>query len=225
MPAERRDCGKLTRIMFDIVRHDLRRCGDRRSERIRELIFNPGMWAVLSYRFRRWVHLSGAPKFLRLVLNPMCSLVQLCTLILTNIDLPLAMEIGPGLYIPHTGYIVVNGLAKIGANCTLTQGVTIGHRGGGRDTAEGSPVIGNRVYVGPAAAIIGPISIGDDALIGVGAVVIKSVPRGGVMVGNPARLVSTRGSFDLITYTGMESDDNRRTALATIRAEPTICES
>ena len=67
------------------------------------------------------------------------------------------------------------------------------------------------------AAIIGPISVGDDALVGVGAVVLKSVPPRGVVAGNPARMISNVGSFDLITYTGMESDPERMAALTANR--------
>lgn len=196
------------------------RCGSGRRQQIREFICNPGAWAVMSYRFRRWILIARPPKPVRMILNPLCTLVQICTLILTNIELPATAEIGPGLYIPHTGYIVLGGRVRIGSNCTLTQGVTIGHAGGGGKSAELNPVIGNRVYIGPSAVIIGPVAIADDALIGAGAIVISSVPSGGVVVGNPARLVSSRGSFDLITYAGMEQDAERNLALIAIRGQP-----
>jgi serine O-acetyltransferase len=205
--------------MFENLRQDLRRCDDQRGQRIREVLFNPGMWAVFSYRLRRWLYVSRPPKPLRLFLNPLSSLLQLCTVIISNIELPITADIGPGLYIPHTGYIILANGVKMGANCTLTQGVTIGHRGGGSKSGRAAPVIGNRVFVGPAAAIAGPIVIGDDALVGVGAIVIESVEAGGVVVGNPARLISSRGSFDLITYTGMETDAERTGALARLRGE------
>jgi serine O-acetyltransferase len=144
----------------------------------------------------------------------MGSFVSLFVQVTTCITLPARVRIGPGLYIPHTGFIVVNSQAVIGSNCTLTQGVTIGHRGGGRESMRGSPVIGHRVYVGPGAAIIGPITIGDDSLIGVGAVVARSVPARGVAAGNPAKLLSRRGSFDLIEYPGMDFDTDRLASLA-----------
>jgi serine O-acetyltransferase len=102
----------------------------------------------------------------------------------------------------------------IGRHCTLTQGVTIGHAGGGSHTTDKNPVIGDRVYIGPGAIIIGPITIGNDALIGAGAVVTRSVPDRGVAVGNPARVISHKGSFDLISYPGMEQDEERIAALA-----------
>jgi serine O-acetyltransferase len=206
-------------LVFDNLAHDLGRSGRTTRERVGEILSNPGMWAVLGYRFCHWVYRLEAPWLFRKPLSLFASLVSLFVQVTTNITLPSRARIGPGLYIAHTGYIVVNSRTVLGANCTLTQGVTIGHRGGGREQMLGSPVIGDRVYVGPGAAIIGPIPIGDDALIGVGAVVTKSVPERGVVAGNPARLLSRRGSFDLIDYPGMHIDPARLAALAR-RDEP-----
>jgi serine O-acetyltransferase len=203
--------------MFENVKQDLNRCGDKFLERAREVLFNPGTWAVLSYRLRRWMRMPRAPKPIRKVVNLISALLQTCTLVVTNIDLPVTAEIGPGLYIPHTGFIAVAVDAQIGSNCTLTQGVTIGHRRGGKKSGRSLPVIGDRVYIGPSAIVIGDLTIGNDALIGAGAVVIHSVPAGGVVVGNPARVISTRGSFDLITYTDMAGDKDRAEAFAALR--------
>jgi serine O-acetyltransferase len=199
--------------VFEDLRKDIARCGETTRQRLEEFAFNPGMWAVLGYRFCRWVHLSTAPWPIRKLLNLSARFVDFFVRLTTTITLPASARIGPGLCIPHTGYIVVNSRAVIGSNCTLTQGVTIGHGGGGRGGKTGCPVIGERVYVGPGAAIAGPIEIGNDALIGIGAVVTRSVPERGVMAGNPAKLLSRHGSFDLITYPGMERDAERLASL------------
>jgi serine O-acetyltransferase len=193
---------------------DLRRCGETPGQRVREVFSNPGMWAVTGYRFCRWVYALKAHWLIRKPLNIVAGIVSLFVQVTSGITLPARARIGPGLYIPHTGYIVVNSQTVIGANCTLTQGVTIGHGGGGREPGAGSPSVGDRVYIGPGAAIIGPITVGDDALIGVGAVVTRSVPPRGVVAGNPARLLSLHGSFDLIGYPGMDSDPDRLASLA-----------
>ena len=193
---------------------DIRRCGETRRQRVIEILSNPGMWAVLGYRFCRWVYLLQAFWLIKKPLGLVAGVVSLLIQVATHITLPWRASIGPGLYIPHTGYIVVNSQAVIGSNCTLAQGVTIGHRAGGRKRGGGNPVIGDRVYIGPGSAIIGPITVGDDALIGVGAVVTRSVPPRGVVAGNPARLLSRRGSFNLIDYPGMDSDPARLAALA-----------
>jgi serine O-acetyltransferase len=171
------------------------------------------MWAVFGYRYSRWVYELEVHWLIRKPLSLVAGFTSLFVQVTSCITLPARARIGPGLYIAHTGYIVVNSQTVIGANCTLTQGVTIGHGGGGLHAAKGSPSIGDRVYIGPGSAIIGPITIGDDALIGVGAIVTKSVPSRGVVAGNPARLLSRRGSFDLIEYPGMDSDDGRLASL------------
>jgi serine O-acetyltransferase len=201
--------------MFDHLRRDFRRCGETFGERTREVLFNPGMWAVLGYRARRWVYTAGMPRWLRLPFSLAALLVQLWAEVVTGIQLSGAARIGPGLYIPHSGTTVVGSGAVIGSDCTLCHGVTIGHRGGGRDASRsGSPLVGDRVYIGPGSALIGPITVGDDALVGVGAVVTRSVPPRAVVAGNPARVLSRGGSFDLIRYPGMDADPERLASLA-----------
>lgn len=104
-----------------------------------------------------------------------------------GINIPSETAVGPGLYIGHAGGIVVNVKTKIGENCNLSHNVTIGvTRGGSR---PGVPRIGDRVYIGPGAVIIGDIQVGDDVAIGANAVVTRSVPNGMTAVGNPARLI------------------------------------
>ena len=196
--------------MFANVRQDLARYGRNFRQKAAAVFFSPGAWAVLGYRFRRWVH--GLPLPLRWLLKIPAVLMKVIVDITTNIQLPETAPIGPGLFIAHTGYIVLSSDVVMGRHCTLTQGVTIGHAGGGGKERR-SPVLGDRVYVGPNAAIIGSIEIGHDALIGVGAVVTRSVPPCGVVAGNPARLISYKGSFDLIDYRGKEDDADRLAAL------------
>jgi serine O-acetyltransferase len=203
--------------MFENVKQDLNRIDAGFRSRVLGVFLKPGTWAVLNYRLCRWVYLCRAPKFIKKFLGLGTSLLQLWIAVLTNIDLPPSAEIGPGLFIPHTGFIVVAVGTRIGSNCTLAQGVTIGHSLGGQNSHVGLPLIGDRVYVGPSAVIIGNLTIGNDALIGAGAIVIRSVPPAGVVVGNPARLIGTRGSFDLISYCGMEDDGERSAAVALLR--------
>jgi len=98
---------------------------------------------------------------------------------------------GPGLSIAHYGGIVVHPAARIGKNCRIHEGVTIGATNGD-DTAA---TIGDNCFVGTGAKIIGSISIADDVAIGAGAVVIKDVAEPHVTVGGvPAKIISTKGS-------------------------------
>jgi serine O-acetyltransferase len=200
--------------VLENLSRDIQCCGATRCERVREFLGNPAMWAVLGYRFCRWVYLLETFWFIKKPLKLVAEVVSLLIHAATHIKLPWRASIGPGFYMPHTCCIVVNPHAVIGSNCTIAHGVTIGHRAGGSKRGGGCPVIGDRVYIGPGAAVIGPITIGDDALVGVGAIVARSVLPRGVVAGNPARRFSRRGSFDLIEYAGMESDPGRIASLA-----------
>jgi serine O-acetyltransferase len=198
--------------MFDHLKRDITRCGASFGEQWREVFFNTGFWAVASYRLRRAIFISNAPRPVRMILSLLSMALKTWTEVITNIEIPPTAEIGAGLYIPHTGTIVLNSRTLIGENCTISTNVVIGHAKGGG--SSGTPRIGNRVYIGPGAILIGPINVGDDALIAPGAVVNRSVEPGTVVAGNPARPISRTGSFELIEYPGMEADPDRRAALA-----------
>ncbi len=105
------------------------------------------------------------------------------------IELPWKTNIGAGLRLEHGQALVVNDGTIIGKNCCLRNGVTIGNKQLPDGSFSSSPVLGDRVNVGANACIIGPIRIGDDAVIGAGAVVVKDVPPQAVVVGNPARII------------------------------------
>lgn len=121
-----------------------------------------------------------------------------------GITIPHTTQIGPGLFIGHFGGIVVNEDAIIGSNCNLSHGVTIGQKNRGH--FKGCPRIGDSVYVGPGAVIIGSVSIGSDVAIGASAVLVGHVNDHEVVVGNPAHVVSTRGAKDYVNWT---LDDGR----------------
>jgi serine O-acetyltransferase len=204
--------------MFDNIKADIGRCGRRR-----EILLNPAVWSVLVYRFHRWSYRSKLPKLIRTPFLIVAMGLDLIVRAVLHVELPAQADIGAGLYIPHTGCIVVGTYARIGRNCIIAHGVTIGHGRGGKRQENGAPSIGNRVYVGPGAIIIGPIEIGDDALIGAGTVVVRSVPPAGVVAGNPGRIISRNGSFDLVSYPNMEADAARLAALALSRPTEASC--
>lgn len=93
-------------------------------------------------------------------------------------------EIGPGLFVSH-GQCTILSAERIGANCQVHQGVTVGwdYRGDRR------PIIGDDVFIGCGAKILGAITIGDGASIGANAVVMCDVPAGATAVGIPARVI------------------------------------
>ena len=88
-------------------------------------------------------------------------------------------EIGGGLYIQH-GFSTMIAARSIGDNCWINQQVTVGY------TGKGCPVIGNNVMITCGAKVLGNITVGDGAVIGANAVVVKDVATGAVMGGVPA---------------------------------------
>jgi len=174
------------------------------------LFLAQGFWASCVYRpchaLVEW--LPGG--VLRAAAKTLAAILQKVMEIITGICLPRDATIGGGLYLPSFGAIIL-GRGSIGANCTIEQNVTLGIAGRGEE--RGRPTIGNRVFIGAGAMIVGKITIGDDAYIFPGSVVTRSVPARAAVMGYPAKIVSYDGSFDWIVYDGMEHDPQRRESL------------
>lgn len=102
----------------------------------------------------------------------------------TQISIPAETTIGAGLYIGHLGRIIIHPDAVLGANVNLATGITIGQCN--RGSRKGVPTIGNQVWIGTNAVIVGKITIGDDVLIAPGAYVNMDVPSHSIVIGNPA---------------------------------------
>ena len=99
---------------------------------------------------------------------------------------------GPGLSIAHYGTIVVNGNAKIGKNCRIQECTTIGATNG----STKAPVLGDNIFIGSGARIIGEVRIADNVAIGANAVIIKDIVEQGITVaGVPAKKVSNNNSY------------------------------
>lgn len=90
---------------------------------------------------------------------------------------------GSQLFLPHPFGIVVHAGVVLGDGCTLFQHVTIGET----TTRPGVPVLGDDVVVGAGAVILGAIKVGDGARVGANAVVLDDVDADTIVVGNPAR--------------------------------------
>ena len=99
------------------------------------------------------------------------------------------VKIGEGLFLPHTVGTVI-GAARIGINCTIMQGVTLGSAEPDLHFDESKrPVIGDNVLIGSGAKIIGSVFVGNNVKIGANAVVVKDIPDNSVAVGVPAVVV------------------------------------
>lgn len=100
-----------------------------------------------------------------------------------HIEISRKCEIGKGLYIGHPYGITINPATKIGCNCNIHKGVTIGQENRGK--REGTPVIGNEVWIGINSTIVGNITIGDDVLIAANTFVNCDIPSHSIVFGNP----------------------------------------
>ncbi|MBF6640020.1 serine acetyltransferase [Flavobacterium sp. J49] len=105
-----------------------------------------------------------------------------------GIQIPVLTKIGGGFLINHYGGIVVNQGVKIGTNCNISQGVTLGNVSRGK--LKGCPQIGDRVWIGANSVVVGKITIGNDVLIAPLSYVNFDVPDKAVVMGNPAQIVN-----------------------------------
>ncbi|WP_026839451.1 serine O-acetyltransferase [Gillisia sp. JM1] len=156
------------------------------------LITQQGLWAIFVYRINNKIFNSRTPKWLKNIFLGVGLLFHKFIEIITGISLPYSAQIGNDFYIGHFGGIIINSKAIIGNNCNISQGVTIGVSG--RGPKRGVPRIGNNVYIGANAVIVGDIFIGDNVVIGANSLVIESVPNNCTMLGVPATKVSDNNS-------------------------------
>ncbi len=161
--------------MFDQIRRDYKRHG--RS------ILSPTLWAVCNYRYGVWASNIKFPP-LRWFLSKIYGLNSFIILITSGIELNREAKIGKDLHLIHSGNIKVHPGTVIGDRCGIQQDVTLGMNMG----REGAPVIGSDVFIGAGAKILGPVSIGNGAVIGANSLVIKDVPPGATAIGVPAKI-------------------------------------
>lgn len=104
-----------------------------------------------------------------------------------SFQIPAATQIGRGLYISHFGTIIINRRARIGKNCNISPGVTIGQENRGK--RRGTPIIRDNVWIGTNATIVGNIEIGSNVMIAPASYVNFDVPDNSLVIGNPGRII------------------------------------
>jgi serine O-acetyltransferase len=160
----------------------------------------------ITSRIRQYLHLLRRAEYVH-----NCKTNSICGLTLEKyfafrrqrLGLTLGFEIplnvfGPGLRIIHYGTIIVNGSARIGANCELHNLVHIAqnlHSAEKGAESDKAPTIGDNVFIGPGARVLGDITIADGVVIGANSVVTKSFLEPNITIaGAPARKISDRGT-------------------------------
>jgi len=135
------------------------------------------------YRYGRWTR-TIQPWLLALPFKIVYQVLKVPVELAFGIDISTNSDIGPGLYIGHFGNIFI--YCHAGRNLSVGQGVTLGFKGAGR--SNGWPEVGNDVYIGTGAKVIGEVTVGDGVIIGANTVVTKDVPAHTRVVGAAVRM-------------------------------------
>ena len=157
--------------MLDNLRHDTARMREAKTKPfpwyvVESLLLDNGFQAVVLHRVAHWFKRRRIP-----FLGPFFARLNL---FLTGVDIGPGAVIGPGLRISHGTGLVIGGYAVLGARALLLHEVTIGSPSHGR--VREMPTIGDDVFIGAGAKVIGAITIGDRVTIGTNAVVTQDVP-------------------------------------------------
>jgi serine O-acetyltransferase len=141
--------------------------------------------AIVLHRLSHWL-------FMRWRLRLPAKLIATFSRALTGVEIHPGARIGRGLFIDHGAGVVIGETVVIGEHCVLFHNVTLG--GTGRYHGQRHPVVGDHVFIGTNAIVLGPVSIGEYAKVGANAFVINhDVPAYATVVGTPARIVKLHG--------------------------------
>jgi serine O-acetyltransferase len=147
---------------------------------------NPVVWAIACYRLGNWLHVAPPFILIRLPLKLVSYILNKWCEVFMEMCIDVQATIGPGFYIGHIGGVHINPLAVLGSNCDLAHRVTIGASAMGR---QGAPILGDDVYIGTGATLLGKIKIGSGAKIAANTLVINNIPAGATVMGVPGRVI------------------------------------
>ncbi len=150
------------------------------------------------FRVTFWFRVASSVRLKYSFLGKLCTIWLMRYHHQTGVHLIPGTQIGPGLYIPHFGAIVINPNSRIGSNCYLSHCVTLGKAHTG--VRKGAPQLGDDVFLGPGVQVLGSLVIGDNAAIGANSVVLSDIPSGCFAVGSPAKVVKELGARELLGY-------------------------
>jgi serine O-acetyltransferase len=152
----------------------------------KDLWLHPAVWAIAAYRLSHWLHVGRPSPIVRIPLKVFSFFAVKFCVVFMEMDIDPQARIGGGLFIAHIGGVHINPGAVIGRNCDCAHRVTLGSSAMGRG---GAPVLGDDVYIGTGAALIGKIKVGDGAKIAANTLVISNVPPGATVMGVPGRII------------------------------------
>jgi len=141
--------------------------------------------AILLYRLAHWLRA-------RLGLRLVARLLSVLARFWTGVEIHPGARIGRGFFLDHGAGVVIGETATVGDHCVMFHNVTLG--GTGKYRGRRHPSVGDHVFIGTNAILLGPIRVGDHARIGANAFVINhDVPPRSTVVGTPARIVKLNG--------------------------------
>lgn len=142
-----------------------------------------GFHALVLYRVAHFFHVRGFRLLARMISS--------AGRFFTGIEIHPGAKIGYGVFIDHGTGVVIGETTEIGNNVTIYQGATLG--GTGKETGKRHPTLESGVMVSAGAKVLGPITIGRNAKIGAGSVVLHDVPANATVVGVPGVVVKLNG--------------------------------
>ncbi len=177
--------GELNRTL-KVIKRDVAAIRDRdpaATSMLETLTCYSGLHAILLHRMAHFLYEQKLPVVPRMISQ--------LNRFLTEIEIHPAASIGEGFFIDHGSGVVIGETTEVGDNVTLYQGVTLG--GTGKETGKRHPTLHDNVTVGAGAKVLGSVTVGENAKIGAGSIVIHDVPPNSTVVGNPGRPVRERG--------------------------------
>ncbi|OFI05077.1 serine acetyltransferase [Clostridium acetireducens DSM 10703] len=168
--------------MFKTLRYDIKNVlkNDPAARNGLEVfLLYPCIHAIIFYRISHF--------FYKIKMFFTARLISQIARFLTGIEIHPGAKIGKGLFIDHGMGVVIGETAEVGDNVTLYHGVTLG--GTGKDTGKRHPTVGNDVFIGSGAKVLGPVVIGDGVKVGANSVILKDVPAHVTVVGIPGKIV------------------------------------
>lgn len=151
-------------------------------------LLSQGFWTLFWHRFGNW-RMGVRPRPLRAPLSLLYKVMFRMCQWFGGMMLPYTVRVGRRVRLDHFGGMILVAQA-IGDDVTIRQNTTFGIAR--LDALTDRPVIGNRVEIGAGAVILGRVAVGDDAIVGANAVVVRDVPPGAVVGGVPARVLRMR---------------------------------
>lgn len=169
---------KIRKDLDSVMRHD-----PAARNRFEVILTYSGFHALVLYRFAHFMYRHHYKLVARIV-------SQLAKFF-TGIEIHPGAVIGEGVFIDHGEGVVIGETAIVGNNVVIYQGVTLG--GTGKDKGKRHPTIEDNVMISAGAKVLGPFTVGKNAKIGAGSIVLKEVPPNATVVGVPGKVVKLNG--------------------------------